>query len=62
VVHRALWRLAGGSYKQLLGKIVGVAMFGDPKFTPHDGIVRDNKLLLPYYGVLTGGGIDLRDT
>jgi hypothetical protein len=62
VVHRALWRLASSNSKQLLGKIVGVAMFGDPKFTPHDEIVRDNKLLLPYYGVLTGGGIDLRDT
>jgi alpha-tubulin suppressor-like RCC1 family protein len=53
VVHRALWRLANDrSKKQLLGKIVGVALFGDPKFAPRNEIVRDNKLLLPYYGVL----------
>jgi alpha-tubulin suppressor-like RCC1 family protein len=63
VVHKALWQL---SKSPILGKVVGVALFGDPKFVPWPApgseIVRDDKLLLRYYGVAAKAGLDLRDT
>jgi alpha-tubulin suppressor-like RCC1 family protein len=63
VVHKALWQL---SKSPILGKVVGVALFGDPKFVPWPApgseIVRDDKLLLRYFGVAAKAGLDLRDT
>jgi len=43
VVHKALWRLAT-ERPALLGKVVGVALFGDPLFEPQAQIVRDARL------------------
>jgi hypothetical protein len=64
VVHKALWQLS--KTNKVLGKVVGVALFGDPKFIPWplpgSEIVRDDKLGLRFFGVATLGGVDLRDT
>jgi hypothetical protein len=49
-VHEALYKLAR-SAPQVMGKIVGVALFGDPEFIPDQPIIRDNKLLLRAEGV-----------
>jgi hypothetical protein len=43
VVHRALWQLAGQK-PSILGKVVGVSLFGDPLFRPGQTIVRDFRL------------------
>jgi alpha-tubulin suppressor-like RCC1 family protein len=46
VVYKALWQLP----RTLLGKVVGVALFGDPEFVPFQEIVRDSKQLLTGLG------------
>ena len=43
VVHRALWQLASQK-PSILGKVVGVSLFGDPLFRPGQTIVRDFRL------------------
>jgi hypothetical protein len=43
VVHRALWQLAKQK-PSMLGKVVGVSLFGDPLFRPGQDIVRDFRL------------------
>jgi hypothetical protein len=44
-VHEALWKLST-SMPHVMGKIVGVALFGDPELVPFESIIRDNKVLL----------------
>jgi alpha-tubulin suppressor-like RCC1 family protein len=46
VVHKALWQLP----RTLVGKVVGVALFGDPEFVPFQEIVRDPKARLTRLG------------
>src|SRR5450759_585631 len=49
-VQEALYQLEKSNH-QVMGKIVGVALFGDPEFVPFQAIVRDNKPFLPLPGV-----------
>jgi alpha-tubulin suppressor-like RCC1 family protein len=61
-VHKALWDLP----RELRGKVLGVTLFGDPKFVPWplpgSEIVREHRLRLRYFGVATLGGVSLGDT
>src|SRR5450759_1696544 len=41
VVHDALWQLDKRTPKPLVGKVVGVTLFGDPLYVPGQAIVRD---------------------
>ncbi|WP_112236813.1 cutinase family protein [Kribbella monticola] len=48
VVHQALWALS--KQNKVFGKVIGVALFGDPQFVPLQDIVRVDKLLLTSRG------------